>query len=1272
MPGQAVKPINPPPDWNALEADLLSLPSLESLCQQLTIHLTRICQADGIWFDFYDLPRYINFESCIPEGFLIDHHKLLKSQTPAEPIINTGAQSTQYLFPLFFANSKLGLMAFSTRQPLTDISITQVINLSHIASRCIFITIQKSTQHQREKQLGLVSQVSKQMAQFTSLRALTREAVRMIRSTFNYYYVALFTVEESTNTLAFCASASARKAKKPAFESGKDFIIHVGEYIVGTVAKTRTHLLANDVRTEPRFGYVDSLSETRAEVAFPLIVKDRVIGVLDVQSDQINAFDQTDLMVLQSLADHIAISMNMVRLYQTSENKAGQLTLVAEVSRAITNILDLDKLFQSITDLIFEKFSYPFVHIYVFEPATQRIRFETGSGERADAFKTANIHYALHDESGIIPNAARQAKAMLINDVALEPLYRPIPIGVDITGSELALPLVYGGNLLGLLDLQSDKKNAFTAEDQQICQTLADHIAIAMRNAKLYKSERWRRKAAENLRDVAELLSKELSLDEIISTILTKIMDNLPSDAGGFWLMDSSLVTEANPHGLYLSSIHFSDADNYALASQVEFTANNWLQTVINENQPCIRQPDDALEPVAQVLMLPTDYSAIAIPLRTESSVLGILFLVNRLPQKYGQESINIITAYASYSAIAMENARLVISSQEQAWISTVLLQVAEATHSITSQAELISTVIRLIPLLAGVEGCALLRKNLQGDAFTVMDLHGLPVREGILAPQQVFPVKDTPLLLEMMNDLKIQTCIDPISALNLPLEAQNYFSQQQVALIPLIIHTELIGAFLITNNMSTLQANKPMQEQTLILQGIAQQTAVALENIQLLEERKTEAYMSNVLLQVAQTIVSISDLDKMLESIVNLIPFLVGIESCLLFMWDEAHEHFWLSNIHAETKLDHDELAQIHIARGEYPLLDAIWESNQALIHPVDHILPPEDWDVIIPNEIEIDSQLLFNSQYPLILGFPLSIQEKRFGILLALETQINPYRARRFELLNGIARQVSMAIQNDMLNKEMVDRERLEREFQLAREIQQTFLPNQLIEPDGWAVDVRWHTARQVGGDFYDIFETADHLLGIVIADVSDKGLAASLYMTVTRTLLRAAALESLSTAQTLERVNDLLLMNSQNGLFVTVFYGILNPQTGELAYTNAGHNPPCLIRAENSTIETLKKGGIALGAMEDIKEPQSTIQMADGDCLIMYTDGVTEAFNKTGQMYGEKRLLKVLHSVCRLDAKSALDAIETDLDKFRGDHPLSDDTTLLAVSKSLLTNQ
>jgi serine phosphatase RsbU (regulator of sigma subunit) len=389
-----------------------------------------------------------------------------------------------------------------------------------------------------------------------------------------------------------------------------------------------------------------------------------------------------------------------------------------------------------------------------------------------------------------------------------------------------------------------------------------------------------------------------------------------------------------------------------------------------------------------------------------------------------------------------------------------------------------------------------------------------------------------------------------------------------------------------------------------------------------------------------------------------------------VIYLWDKTEEVFKVSHASLQSLREAEDLHGKIYEKDDFPMLETVYETNRAIVYPfIETTLSPEDWDLALPDEGQIDPAPILKTQFPLLMGFPLSVKNEQFGVLLAQDNNFATNRERRFELISGITQQASLAIQNDRLNEEMLDRQRLEREFQLAREIQQTFLPSQIPATPGWDMDVRWQPARQVGGDFYDYFLRPDGRLAFVIADVSNKGLAASLYMTVTRTLIRAAALESDSPAETLEHVNDLLLMDSQNGLFVTVFYGLLDLVTGVLTFSIAGHNPPFVLRYEKKCVEALEKGGIALGALEKISLDEHTLELLPGDCLLSYTDGVTEAFNNTDQMYGDDRLKEVLQSSIGKPASKVLEKLDADLEAFRGDAPLSDDTTILAICRSAL---
>lgn len=203
-------------------------------------------------------------------------------------------------------------------------------------------------------------------------------------------------------------------------------------------------------------------------------------------------------------------------------------------------------------------------------------------------------------------------------------------------------------------------------------------------------------------------------------------------------------------------------------------------------------------------------------------------------------------------------------------------------------------------------------------------------------------------------------------------------------------------------------------------------------------------------------------------------------------------------------------------------------------------------------------------------------------------------------------------------------------------------------------------------MGGDFYDVFLTREDRLAFAIADVSDKGMPAALYMTVTRTLIRAMAQSITSPAEVLDRVNELLYEESQNGMFVTAIYALLDPRSGKLEYANAGHNLPLLFRGATDRIEKLAKGGIALGVIENAKYTCHTMDISEEDTLLLYTDGVTEAFSSSGEQFTESRLIDALQKNKYGSASELLESLEDLINIFRQGEPPSDDLTMLAIHR------
>jgi phosphoserine phosphatase RsbU/P len=241
------------------------------------------------------------------------------------------------------------------------------------------------------------------------------------------------------------------------------------------------------------------------------------------------------------------------------------------------------------------------------------------------------------------------------------------------------------------------------------------------------------------------------------------------------------------------------------------------------------------------------------------------------------------------------------------------------------------------------------------------------------------------------------------------------------------------------------------------------------------------------------------------------------------------------------------------------------------------------------------------------------------------------------------------------------------IKHDLNVAREIQLGILPKVFPPfPNRHDFDIyaTMTAAKEVGGDFFDLFMINNDSLGFVIGDVSGKGIPAAIFMAVSRTLIRATGLKGLSAGECMHYVNNLLCNESVSSMFVTVFYGILNTKTGMLEYANAGHNPPYLLRNDN-TIEKLESAGdIVLGCFENKEFSSRKVQLNPNDGIILYTDGVTEAFNKEDEEYGEERFEKLLPSLQPLTVNEIVAGISEDVNLFAQGFPQSDDITLLAL--------
>ena len=262
---------------------------------------------------------------------------------------------------------------------------------------------------------------------------------------------------------------------------------------------------------------------------------------------------------------------------------------------------------------------------------------------------------------------------------------------------------------------------------------------------------------------------------------------------------------------------------------------------------------------------------------------------------------------------------------------------------------------------------------------------------------------------------------------------------------------------------------------------------------------------------------------------------------------------------------------------------------------------------------------------------------------------------------IISNRIRELETAEERDKYSAEL---ERKRYELKMAHDIQQSFLPDAIPDLPGFELAAQNIPAKEVGGDFYDFIPISEGKIGLTIADVSGKGVPAALFMALSRTIVRAKATRSSGVREVIRDANSLITADAKSGMFVTLFYAVLDLSERTLTYVSAGHNPPVIFKAKTRTLMRLDAKGIALGAIADIELEERKIILDGGDTVVFYTDGVTEAMNKSMEQFVEERLITTIKVNHELSANDMIEKIKGEVLAFCGDEPQFDDITLMVL--------
>jgi len=400
---------------------------------------------------------------------------------------------------------------------------------------------------------------------------------------------------------------------------------------------------------------------------------------------------------------------------------------------------------------------------------------------------------------------------------------------------------------------------------------------------------------------------------------------------------------------------------------------------------------------------------------------------------------------------------------------------------------------------------------------------------------------------------------------------------------------------------------------------------------------------------KVGITLLASATLNETLEQIVQLVFEAVPADRCLLMMRSEGSEELRVAVARLRDRAG--EVGEIRVSRNV--LEEVVFRGKSVLTSDAQHDPRFASGTVVLQGVRSV-------------LAVPLGVADNVFGIIYA----DSPIAEGRFtedhlKVLTTLASVAAIRVENARLVESRLEQERLERELALASEIQQRFQPTAPPQLPGYELQGISFPCYEIGGDYYDFIKREDGRLVIALGDVSGKGTAAALLMSSLHAAIHAQSGSHDSLVATISAVNRYLADNIPPNRFVTLFYAELDPESGALSFLNAGHNPPLIVHAAG-TVEQLASGGLPLGIKPDADYREGRTQLQNGDVLVIYSDGVTEAVSPTGEEFGPTRLYEVVSRNVDASAAGIRDRIESALTKFSQGTRAADDITLVIVKR------
>lgn len=1012
-----------------------------------------------------------------------------------------------------------------------------------------------------------------------------------------------------------------------------------GEY--DNIVLEEEPFVSSDAESDPRLikEYVVKC-QIKSILTIPLKVREKIIGVIHlVNSRSHHFFTPEEVQFINALAAEVSLVIESTFLEEDRRRRAALLdryreeiqSYFTQIGKALSSALNIDSLLYLIADLSMKAVRADACSLFLIQDGVIEKRVVIGLNQEMEH----TVQLLIDENAAVWVNEHNYS-------FHKQPLrISPLPISHLEHSSQsqeikslLRIPLRIQDHLVGLLNIYLKEEKEFSQQEIEILSAFASQGTLALENVRLFHEEQRKAREMALLYEAAKTISSDRTLEAILHHIAGEMTRLTGVNRCLIFLIDSvhKTLNSVEVYGVTLEEREFFNA----LAIPLHFLEGEDWHNFMNGQPLTLNESSQEAPALKHVLGIFNMKSCLIAPLLSEKRLIGMVYLDDFfVAHDFTDAQVSIAMALSLMAATTIERAQLYHQLEEHIKQIKTLYQLSTSLSGSLNLSRIMNLIIEKMAVLTKKNKCCLFLWDEYKKEFTVKAAKNLSeefIKKAIarledkfvsLAAQRKRPVYSANVLLETDS---------PQLAKLIKKEGLG-----AVLSVPLISKKKIIGVITAFADLGYQFS----EEEIHLLFNFANHAALCIENARLYATIKEKVHELGSLFEVGKSISSTLKFSEVLKEMTDQFTYVMRADACSIMLIDDTG-HLAVKAARGITKKS---IFHKRIKFGE-GVVGKVAKTNQPQV--LLDASSGEKEDSKFPSQLREEG-------IASLLAVPLATKTRRLGVVNIYCKSHREFSSQEINLLATLAGQGAVALENARL---------FEEQYAIAQMLQTSLMPASRPRFPDLEIGHKFLSSKEVSGDYFDFIEHGKDKLGITIADVSGKGTGAAIYTARGKYVWKAYAMEDYEPNKVLTRLNELLVPETPLDKFISMFYGVLDLKNKEFIYSNAGHEPPILYKSSTKTCKFLNTEGLLIGVEKKASFSKKKVPVKSGDVIVFYTDGVTEARDAQGNIFGTGRLQDVVKGSATLSAQSIANKIFADVQRYSKTPSLNDDFTLVVL--------